>query len=315
MIAYVNPLQSQEFVELCCVEPIIGARICSWFCCYANSYPFCDMWIIYSKIPGQEQFAGSCQGQNWPHGVAARYQGTLCIACDDQVDFVELAGFVASSGAVEVECLSNTMDRLLPHIPFVERQRQAVLKYDFDREGAPGVPPVRVLSGRGFLYSDELDCDTRDLVENCDLRGMYEVIAQCFEGFAQDSPFTSWYVDTFARIKKADSYLCGVRRKGRLVSVAGVYNISPVSAMISSVATLPDYRHRGLAKKCIRRCLEYVRYLDAVPYITAAHRELVDYYSGLGFTPCALRCSALRLREEDSFQKQYIDSLKKLQRE
>ena len=47
MIAYLNPLQGEEFLDLCCVEPIIGARICSWYCCYANAYPFCDLWIIY----------------------------------------------------------------------------------------------------------------------------------------------------------------------------------------------------------------------------------------------------------------------------
>lgn len=48
MIAYLNPLQGEEFLDLCCVEPVIGARICSWYCCYANAYPFCDLWILYS---------------------------------------------------------------------------------------------------------------------------------------------------------------------------------------------------------------------------------------------------------------------------
>ena len=111
---------------------------------------------------------------------------------------------------------------------------------------------------------------------------MYEVICQCFEGFRENSPFPGWYVDAFARIKKAESYLCGVTREGKLVSTAGVYNISPVSAMISSVATPPHWR-----------CLEYIRYLDCSPYLTAAEPSLVEYYTGLGFTPCAERCSAL----------------------
>ena len=114
---------------------------------------------------------------------------------------------------------------------------------------------------------------------------MYEVICQCFEGFRENSPFPGWYVDTFARIKKAESYLCGLTREGKLVSTAGVYNISPVSAMISSVATLPHWRGQGLARQCIRRCLEYIRYLDCTPYLTAAEPSLVEYYTGLGFTP------------------------------
>ena len=121
------------------------------------------------------------------------------------------------------------------------------MTYDFDREGQPGFPPAAVLSDRNFIYSDHLDCDADAFVENRELREMYEVICQCFEGFRENSPFPGWYVDTFARIKKAESFLCGLCREGELVSTAGVYNISPVSAMISSVATLPAWRGQGLA--------------------------------------------------------------------
>ena len=185
------------------------------------------------------------------------------------------------------------MDELLPRIPYRLRQRQTVMTYDFDREGQPGFPPAAVLSERNFIYSDHLDSDADAFVENRELREMYEVICQCFEGFRENSPFPGWYVDTFARIKKAESYLCGLTREGHLVSTAGVYNISPVSAMISSVATLPHWRGQGLARQCIRRCLEYIRYLDCAPYLTAAEPSLVEYYTGLGFTPCAERCSAL----------------------
>ena len=292
MIAYVNPLQGDEFLDLCCVEPVIGARICSWYCCYANAYPFCDMWILYSQEKNPD-FAPAGNHLGYPHGVAARYQGTLCIACDQGADFEELAEFVAGSGAMEVECLGPVMDRLLDKIPYRLRQRQTVMTYEFDREGQPGTPPAEVLSERSFVYSDHLDCDADQFVENRELRAMYEVICRCFEGFRENSPFPGWYVDTFARIKKAESYLCGLRRDGKLVSIAGVYNVSPVSAMISSVATLPGYRGQGLARQCIRRCLEYVRYLDCTPYLTAAEPSLVEYYKGLGFIPCAERCSAV----------------------
>lgn len=140
MIAYLNPLQGEEFLDLCCVEPIIGARICSWYCCYANAYPFCDLWIIYSDKKNPD-FPPSEIHEGYPHGVAARYQGTLCIACDLDVDFDELAEFIAGSGAMEVECLSPIMDELLPRIPYRLRQRQTVMTYDFDREGQPGSPP------------------------------------------------------------------------------------------------------------------------------------------------------------------------------
>lgn len=107
MIAYLNPLQGEEFLDLCCVEPIIGARICSWYCCYANAYPFCDLWILYSDKKNPD-FPAAGNHLGYPHGVAARYQGTLCIACDLEVDFEELAEFVAGSGAMEVKDFTIT---------------------------------------------------------------------------------------------------------------------------------------------------------------------------------------------------------------
>ena len=69
MIAYLNPLQGEEFLDLCCVEPIIGARICSWYCCYANAYPFCDLWILYSDKKNPD-FPAAGNHLGYPHGVA-----------------------------------------------------------------------------------------------------------------------------------------------------------------------------------------------------------------------------------------------------
>lgn len=296
MIAYLNPLQGEEFVRLCGVEPVIGARICSWFSCYANAYPFCDLWILYSDTPNPAHPKSNAH-DGWPHGVAARYQGTLCIACDLDADFDELAGFIAASGAAEVECVQPVMDRLIGKIPFRLRQRQQVLTYEFGREDAPGGIPAGVLAGDRFIYSDHLDCDPAEFVENTRLREMYEVICQSFDGYREGTPFTGWYVDAFARIKKAEGYLCGICRDGKVVSVAGVYNVSPYTAMVSSVATLPDYRGRGLARRCVRRCLEYIRYLDVRPTLTAATDSLVDYYRGLGFREYAVRCSAIYQRK------------------
>lgn len=74
MIAYLNPLQGEEFLDLCCVEPIIGARICSWYCCYANAYPFCDLWIIYSDKRTPTSRSPRIH-EGYPHGVAAPVSG------------------------------------------------------------------------------------------------------------------------------------------------------------------------------------------------------------------------------------------------
>ena len=71
MIAYLNPLQGEEFLDLCCVEPIIGARICSWYCCYANAYPFCDLWILYSDKKNPERATIWAIPMGWQPGIRA----------------------------------------------------------------------------------------------------------------------------------------------------------------------------------------------------------------------------------------------------
>lgn len=93
---------------------------------------------------------------------------------------------------------------------------------------------------------------------------------------------------------------CGVRRDGRLISVAGIHVYSPryrVSAL-GNVATLPGYRRQGFARKAVaylcRRLLETVDVIGL--NVQASNTAAMCCYANLGFVACAsyveaeLRC-------------------------
>jgi RimJ/RimL family protein N-acetyltransferase len=79
----------------------------------------------------------------------------------------------------------------------------------------------------------------------------------------------------------------GVRRDGRLISVAGVHVYSPRYrvAALGNIATHPAYRGQGLAAAATARLCR--RLFDSVEYIglnvTASNARAIDLYRRLGF--------------------------------
>lgn len=263
MIAYLNPLQGQELRRTVELEPIIGSRILSWFKCYGNIYPFCDLWLIYRSAD-----LGAI-------GAICRYHGTLSIACNMEVDFEELAQFIPTTGAVEVECLEPIMERLLPMLSYTDLRRGVVMGLD------PRQPRRK----------PALD---KPIETEVNIAQVHSLLCSCFEHFAQEAPFSFWYVDASARFRKADCFAVSIVENSQTVSTAGVYQSCDSSALIACVATAQEYRGRGYAARCINHCLDKLAQSGKMAYLVTASDSLVDYYSTLGFERASVRCS-LRL--------------------
>ena len=280
MIAYLNPLQGVEFSKLACVEPLVGARIHSWFRCYGNAYPFCDLWILYADAPAA--VAGlQPRGGLYPQGIMARYQGTLCLACSMQVDWEELADFVEQSGAVELECTEPIMRQLLPRMQFRLRERQTMMTLPEEK-------------ARQFVAKMQPQLEQAQFACNGKYREIYRILSASFPQFEHYNEFTHWYVDMFARVKKAGSFLCALQQNGREVATAGVYNLSSQAGVIGSVATMPEYRQQGYATLCVARCVQQLLEQRIPIYLVAARPELEQYYARMGFEACGIRCSAMQ---------------------
>ncbi|SDS97060.1 FR47-like protein [Friedmanniella luteola] len=87
-----------------------------------------------------------------------------------------------------------------------------------------------------------------------------------------------------ARTHELGTYL-GLRRRGRLVAMAGERLHPPGWSEISAVCTDPDHRRQGLATRLIRAVGHLVRERGDTPFLHtgAANTRAIDLYLDLGY--------------------------------
>jgi ribosomal protein S18 acetylase RimI-like enzyme len=96
--------------------------------------------------------------------------------------------------------------------------------------------------------------------------------------------------DTYDPRQVRDGVFYGVRRGGRLVSVAGTHVIGPATgvAALGNVFTHPDHRRRGYgrtASAAVTSALLERRIQTIVLNVTMDNEPALDLYRGLGFMP------------------------------
>ena len=86
------------------------------------------------------------------------------------------------------------------------------------------------------------------------------------------------------RIQKLGPFL-GIRVEGKLVAMAGLRMHLPGYREITTVATLPDYEHRGYATALVSALVERIRERNERPFLTVRtdNARAVEIYRRLGF--------------------------------
>lgn len=74
-----------------------------------------------------------------------------------------------------------------------------------------------------------------------------------------------------------------IRRDGRIVSVAQTEFEEPHSALIVGVATLPEYRHQGLAEACVVSLCRQLHRESRIPWLQYDNPDAGKLYEKLGF--------------------------------
>lgn len=74
----------------------------------------------------------------------------------------------------------------------------------------------------------------------------------------------------------------GITENGKLIAVSAVTAMNEKYALIGNVFTHMDYRDRGLAKKCISKCIEFSLLRGKTPFLCCMP-HMVNYYKRLGF--------------------------------
>lgn len=113
------------------------------------------------------------------------------------------------------------------------------------------------------------------------VREIYAVLSAVFSDF---SSFDGWYVDASHRVRHGCCHYAVERLDGNVSSVAMTVAEAENCALIGCVATLPNFRGRGAATRCIT-CL-----IDSLAaskiYIAPSDEYSASLYKKIGFVTC-----------------------------
>ena len=125
-------------------------------------------------------------------------------------------------------------------------------------------------------------CDVAPLPpdDHADLRIVYEILS-CDDDFAAQSSFLPWLSDLRRRMATgcAHVYLLDDAATA-LVTAVGCHH-----ALITSVATLPCHRRRGLATRLVGGACAHLLARGLTPVVVAQNAQSIPFYQRLGFLP------------------------------
>ena len=112
------------------------------------------------------------------------------------------------------------------------------------------------------------------------LSEVYALLSHTFDNIPR---FDSWYVDASHKLRHGCCHINGMYHKNTLVSMAMTVAETEEIALIGGVATLPCYRGRGYASRCITELISQLSQKKILISPSNVTAELL--YQKLGFVP------------------------------
>ncbi len=173
----------------------------------------------------------------------------------DDADFEELGDLIRMTGARHLLCDLRTARRL-------------------------SLPAT--VQGEIMVYQNIMKPKTPASFEmNPSLRGLYTLLCECETDTFQPPEFESFYLDLSHRIRHGAATAVGVKDGEALVSCAICIAQAENQAMVSAVATKPDWRKRGFGHAALAAVLSQLK--QERVYILRARNENEYFYKSFGF--------------------------------
>lgn len=119
--------------------------------------------------------------------------------------------------------------------------------------------------------------------QNVSLREIYAFLDTIFDDL---TPFDGWYVDVSHRVRHGCCHIAIERdthESNGLIGSAMTIAETDAAALIGGVATLPKYRGRGIATRCVSELLTLLP--QKTVFIAPSNENSARVYAKLGFIP------------------------------
>ena len=122
-----------------------------------------------------------------------------------------------------------------------------------------------------------------ELWESPAFEDVYGLLGKVNHWFCAESPWDEWYTHHSHLVRHWLGYVCGIYREGQLASTGSITAIGEHYALISNIATLEEWRRKGLAAEVVRHLVYTSVAWSKIPCLFCAEESLAGYYNSLGF--------------------------------
>lgn len=247
MIALITDENRLDFIKACLFDEIHGARICTLNECYWPDTSILLLWL-------------QTDDKNSPTAAVSLFSGCLTLSAAAGADIDELADFARAVGG------------------FKSLEASAIVCKELKLGGEYAEFNVmRYAKGR---FDGELGI----VCENPPVREIYDILCRADPPFGKTADFAGWYTHTSHLFRHGLGFAGLILKDDNPVSTGGVYAMGDNPAVISCVATLPDFRGRGYATKIIKYLANKILDTGKTPVLLCEDGRLAGYYARLGFS-------------------------------
>lgn len=137
--------------------------------------------------------------------------------------------------------------------------------------------------GEIMVYKNQEPLRAKDFEDNPDLEEVHKLLCACKTESFSPPEFEPFYLDMSHRVRHGTARVVGVRQENALISCAIASAQTEHKAVLSGVATHPDYQHKGFGSRAVLALLSLLPQEQI--FIFRAQNENAAFYRSLRFEP------------------------------
>lgn len=147
----------------------------------------------------------------------------------------------------------------------------------------PGIDGINTKCADILILNKNMpDCEADD-IDSENIRSIFGVVFGDLNPEEKNTVFPEWYTDISLKKRRGLIRIKAVKEENRTVSCAATCAENDKCAVITSVATLPRYRRRGFAGRCVRSLSCELQNEGKSVYLITDNKKTKKWYEKMGF--------------------------------